>query len=66
MFQNFVCRILGHNWRFKDTTLWIKLNGEKYPHTKTRRCIRCDQRDYLYEDWISEEKVSPNDKESIL
>jgi hypothetical protein len=66
MFQNFVCRIFGHNWRFKDTTLWIKVNGERYSHTKTRRCVRCDQRDYLYEDWIPEEKVSANDKESII
>jgi len=66
MFSNLVCRLLGHNWRYKDTTKWIKLNGEKYSHTKTRRCIRCDQRDYLYDKWIAEEKVSPDDKESIF
>jgi hypothetical protein len=65
MSLNFLCRIFGHEWRYKDTTKWIKLNGEGYAHTKTRRCIRCDVRHYLYDKWIRDELVPRNDKETI-
>jgi hypothetical protein len=62
--QNFMlslCRIFGHNWRYKDYSNWIKENGDDYDFKAVRSCTRCHQREYLYKEWQIHEQESPYD-----
>ena len=60
---NYVCRVLGHNWRYKDYSNWMKENGERYDFKATRKCNRCLQHEYLYDQWELVEKRSSYDVE---
>lgn len=53
-----LCRIVGHTWRYKEYTHWIKETGEKYEFKASRYCLRCKQSEYFYENWIVENKNS--------
>jgi hypothetical protein len=35
----------------------MRPNGEKYEYSKLRKCLRCNKREYLYEEWLEEEQV---------
>lgn len=59
--SNTLCRFIGHNWRYKDYTNWMKENGEKYDFRASRKCTRCNLHEYLYEDWQMVEKPSSYD-----
>ena len=51
-----LCRVVGHNWRFKDCSYAMKSNGEKYEYSRQRKCLRCMKREYFYDEWIEAEK----------
>jgi hypothetical protein len=52
--NNFLCRLIGHSWRYKDYTNWMQVNGDDYPFKASRNCSRCKQNEYYYSDWQSE------------
>lgn len=49
-----ICGIVGHNWRYKDYTNWMKENGDDYDFKASRKCLMCHQVEYLFEDWKAE------------
>ena len=61
--NNTVCRFIGHNWRYKDYSNWMKENGEKYDFKASRKCTRCHTHEYLFDDWQVVEKPSSYDVE---
>ena len=61
--MNILCKIVGHTWNYKDYSNWIKENGDNYDFKASRNCIICDQNEYLFEDWKSQDKKSPYDVE---
>jgi hypothetical protein len=61
--NNTLCRLIGHSWRYKDYSNWMKENGEKYDFKATRKCSRCHLHEYLYEEWQVVEKPSSYDVE---
>ncbi len=58
-----LCKMMGHNWRYKDYSNWIKENGDKYDFKASRNCIRCNQNEYLYSEWQTADQKSPHDLE---
>ena len=51
------CKIIGHNWIYKDCSNAMMSNGEKYEYSKLRKCLRCNKREYSYDEWLEEEQV---------
>lgn len=39
-----LCKILGHNWHYKDYNHAMQPDGTPYPYTESRRCFRCNIR----------------------
>ncbi|HKR03634.1 MAG TPA: hypothetical protein VJY62_03285 [Bacteroidia bacterium] len=37
-----LCKILGHNWHYKDYTHAMQPDGTPFPYTESRRCFRCN------------------------
>lgn len=60
---NILCKIIGHNWRYKDYSNWIKNCGDVYPFKASRNCSRCHQNQYFYDKWTIENQKSPFDLE---
>lgn len=60
---NTLCKLVGHNWRYKDYSNWMKENGDSYDFKASRNCIRCSQKEYLYEYWKISNRKSPYDME---
>ena len=58
-----LCKLLGHNWTYKDYTNWMKENGDDYDFKASRNCSRCNQNEYLYKEWKIENKKSSYDIE---
>jgi hypothetical protein len=52
-----ICKIVGHNWKYKDYTSCINHKGEKYLFTDKRICRRCDKREYKIEKWLEEKSM---------
>ena len=59
--KNTVCKLIGHNWRFKDYSNWMKENGDNYDFKASKSCSRCNQREYLYNEWKAERERSRYD-----
>lgn len=53
---NFVCKIIGHSWKYKDYSDWILHNGNPYPFLVARRCSICERHEYYYHQWVPERK----------
>lgn len=53
---NKICKTLGHRWRYKDYSNFMKPNGDKYDFTAARNCTRCSQHAYYYNTWKNEGK----------
>ena len=60
---NSLCKLIGHNWRYKDYSNWMKENGDKYEFSASRNCIICHQNQYLSTGWIMASQKSPLDVE---
>lgn len=58
-----LCKLIGHSWRYKDYSNWMKENGDSYDFKASRNCARCNQHEYLYKDWEIKSKKSPHDSE---
>lgn len=58
-----ICKIVGHKWRYKNYSNWIKENGDNYDFTASRNCARCDQNQYLNSEWKTADRKSPYDLE---
>lgn len=58
-----LCKLIGHNWSYKDYSNWMKSNGDDYPFKASRYCSRCKQNQYLYKAWQAENQKSPHDLE---
>ena len=58
---NIFCGLLGHKWRYKDYTNAFRENGVPYPYTDTRKCVRCEKKQYKFASWV-DEKLAPNDR----
>ena len=56
--------MVGHRWRYKDYSKWIKENGENYDFKASRNCTRCNQYEYLFKEWKIKSEKSPHDLES--
>ena len=54
--MKFICKLVGHNWRYKDYSDWIMNNGEQYAFKAARKCIRCSQNEYFSSEWIESPK----------
>jgi hypothetical protein len=50
------CNVIGHSWRYKDYSNFIKPNGEKYDFTVARWCSRCHKRSYYNGKWLDSNK----------
>jgi hypothetical protein len=50
------CNLLGHSWRYKDYSNFMKANGEKYDFTIARHCTRCQKRSYFNGKWVDGNK----------
>ena len=59
-----LCKLLGHNWRYKDYSNWMIANGEEYHFKASRNCLRCNQNEYLYKAWELEATRSVHDIKS--
>ena len=51
-----ICLLLGHRWRYKDYSNFMKPNGDPYDFSASRNCTRCNQHAYFYKTWKNEEK----------
>ena len=60
---NSFCKLIGHNWRYKDYSNWMKDNGDKYEFKASRNCFLCNQTEYLYNEWQIAKQKSPLDVE---
>ena len=60
---NTLCKLIGHSWRYKDYSNWIKDNGDRYDFKASRKCSRCAQKEYLFQDWEIANQNSPLDVE---
>ncbi len=60
-----LCKLAGHHWHYKDYFNWKKENGDNYDFKASRNCSRCNQSEYLYEDWKMENKKSPYDIKNL-
>lgn len=63
--MNKLCVLLGHSWRYKDYSQWMKENGEAYDFKMSRFCNRCNQHEYLYTGWVIENKNTFYDIQGI-
>ena len=63
MIPQFICKIIGHKWRNKDYTFWIKENGDQYPFKASRKCSCCKEYQYLDKEWKTAIRKSPYDLE---
>ena len=61
--KNILCRIVGHSWRYKDYSNWMSKNGGRYNFKASRNCTRCNQYEYLDENWESKSEKSVHDVE---
>jgi hypothetical protein len=52
--KNTLCKLFGHKWRYLDYSNHIQANGDSYLFKASRNCTRCDESQYLYEDWKTE------------
>lgn len=43
--ENIICRLLGHNWGYKDYGNRMQPDGTRYIYQKSRRCSRCDAKE---------------------
>ena len=50
------CSVIGHSWRYKDYSNFIKPDGSQYDFTMARWCWRCHQRAYYKNNWVYGEK----------
>jgi len=48
--------MVGHRWRYKDYSNYIKANGDQYDFKASRNCTRCSQYAYFHEIWTNGEK----------
>jgi len=60
---NIICKLTGHDWRYKDYTNWMKENGDNYDFKASRFCSRCNQIEYLYSVWVGSDQKLPHDVE---
>jgi len=58
------CRLLGHHWRYKDYTNWINEKGDTYDFKASRKCTRCNQHEYLNQEWKPSHEKLPRDVQS--
>lgn len=58
-----LCRFTGHSWQYKDYSNWMKENGDRYDFKASRKCSRCKQLEYLFENWKIAKQKSPYDIE---
>jgi hypothetical protein len=63
MAKHLFCKIFGHKWLYRDFTNAVKANGESYQYTKMRKCVRCEDHEYLYAQWVSKDMRYPIDKD---
>lgn len=56
-----ICKIVGHSWKYKDYTNWIKENGDCYDFKASRKCTLCEQNEYLFDKWVRHEMKSTYD-----
>jgi hypothetical protein len=50
------CNVIGHSWRYKDYSNFIKADGSQYDFTMARWCWRCHKRAYYRGNWEYSEK----------
>ena len=54
-----ICNLVGHSWRYKDYSNWMKENGEKYDFKAARKCVFCNRYEYLTTNtWNSSDRKS--------
>ena len=46
-----ICKVVGHNWYYKDYSNWMKENGDNYDFKAARKCTICGQHEYLIDGW---------------
>jgi hypothetical protein len=61
MTTNILCHLIGHKWRYKDYTNSLRWDGKRYSFTSLRKCIRCEEHEYKYDNWVKKEKALPDD-----
>lgn len=54
----YLCDKMGHRWRYKDYSNYIKSDGDKYEFVASRNCTVCDQYAYYNKGWENREKSS--------
>ena len=54
--KGLMCNLMGHRWRYKDYSNFMKENGEQYDFAASRICTRCNQNAYFYKIWKNETK----------
>ena len=60
-----LCKLVGHTWRYKDYSNWMKENGDCYDFTAVRKCSLCDQKEYLSDTkWLFQERMAMYDVKS--
>ena len=61
---NSICKLIGHNWRYKEYSNWMIDKGDKYEFTVSRNCFLCNQIEYFSNEWKIAKLKSPLDVES--
>lgn len=55
-FRKQICNLFGHRWRYINYSNHMKENGDKYDFKAARKCTRCYQQAYFYNEWVVEKK----------
>ena len=53
-----ICKLISHQWMYKDYSNWILNDGSDYPFRATRICSICNKRQYLESKSLSWENTS--------
>ncbi|MEP7169963.1 MAG: hypothetical protein ABI855_11385 [Bacteroidota bacterium] len=59
--ENILCKLIGHNWTYKDYTEWMKPDGSRYSYKRSRRCSRCHKKEITFSDKEIEWRVFVNE-----
>ncbi len=62
--KSWICDLVGHRWRYKDYSNYMKANGDPYDFQASRNCIRCGQYAYFHESWkIGDKSIHDNESD---
>ena len=61
-----LCKLISHQWRYKDYSNWILNDGSEYPFKSTRTCSLCNRLEYLESKSLTWEKTVKNKQLDII